>query len=202
MKMCAAPECAAKAISKGYCPKHYMRLKNRGTLDVTIRRDWSPLQRILQKTITLSNGCLEFIGARSGGYGQISVGNRRMRAVHLVVYEHFNGSTPKGMEIDHICRNRACCNPWHLEPVTHAENVRRGLSPLQASVRNADLNRERGAAKTHCVRGHPYTEENTGRHHGARYCRACSREKAREYRKTKRTTLTASESYLMEKGLI
>lgn len=78
------------------------------------------------------------------------------------MYEAFVGPIPDGLQIDHLCRVRHCVNPAHLEPVTIAENVRRGA-----------------AAQTHCKYGHEYTPENTVIHHGGRECRTCNRIRSR-----------------------
>lgn len=79
---------------------------------------------------------------------------------------------PNGLELDHLCRNRACVNPYHLDPVSHAENMRRGVAGLKQ--------RE----KTHCPVGHEYTAENTYIHpqNGSRNCKACQRERTRACR--------------------
>lgn len=64
------------------------------------------------------------------GYGLMRDGNsKRMYAAHRVFYERAKGPIPEGLQLDHLCRNRACVNPDHLEPVTNTENVRRGLRP-------------------------------------------------------------------------
>lgn len=87
---------------------------------------------------------------------------------HRLAWEVVNGPIPPGLTIDHLCRNRACVNPAHLEPVTHRENVLR--SPLALAAINA--------RKTHCKRGHEFTPENTYRVNAGRHraCRTCRRE--------------------------
>lgn len=79
-------------------------------------------------------GCWMWPGATAGpathrygsvGTGSRSDGTRRNRATHIVTWEHFEGPVPEGLELDHLCRVTLCCNPGHLEPVTHAENLRR-----------------------------------------------------------------------------
>lgn len=120
-----------------------------------------------EKVIKIGNGgCWRWkgaiVGGENGGYGQFRVGDRRIVA-HRVAYELLVGPIPEGLELDHLCRNRWCVNPAHLEPVTHLENMRR-------APRWQDKN-----IKTHCIRGHEYTPENTyvNKKTGARRCRMC-----------------------------
>src|SRR3989442_920488 len=71
------------------------------------------------------DGCWYWKGATNGGYGTVYWGSRHRR-VHVLVYELLRGPIPRELELDHLCRKRICCNPAHLEPVAHRENIRRG----------------------------------------------------------------------------
>ncbi|KZA06714.1 HNH endonuclease signature motif containing protein [Acinetobacter baumannii] len=99
-----------------------------------------------------------------GGYGQINFKGRPHRA-HRIAYEFLVGPIPEGLVLDHLCRNRRCVNPWHLEPVTDEENIRRG--------RRDSPPRPPGPK---CKNGHKYTAENTRiDSEGYRRCRTCER---------------------------
>lgn len=113
---------------------------------------------------------------RPDGYGQTWDGERVWLS-HRYAWFLVNGPVPKGLELDHLCRVRACVNPAHLEPVTHRENILRGTAPAALH-----------AKKTHCPKGHPYSPENTyrrksGRQEGARVCRTCTLARMERYRR-------------------
>lgn len=104
------------------------------------------------------------------GYGRVyQPATRRTGHAHRVAYETFVGPIPAGMQLDHLCRNRACCNPAHLEPVTAFINVRRGQSPAMQARR-----------RTHCAKGHPFALHGVVRH-GRRICRTCQNDYCRAY---------------------
>lgn len=121
------------------------------------------VDRFMEKVDKRPNGCWVWVAAiKSGGYGGFGVGSKVVRA-HRFAYEHFKGPVPDGLEIDHLCRNRACVNPDHLEAVDRRVNVLRGVSPAAVN-----------AVKTHCVHGHEFTPENTYiEGAGKRKCRTC-----------------------------
>jgi hypothetical protein len=96
-----------------------------------------------------------------------------MAVTHRIAYEVQVGPIPDGLEIDHLCHNRACMNASHMEPVARAENLRRQVDPLRPLTRANTL-------KTHCPQGHPYDAANTHMYGRKRVCRACKRERARK----------------------
>ncbi len=103
------------------------------------------------------------------GYAQMRMPDGRQPTAHRAFYEHHVGPIPAGLTLDHLCRNRRCVNPQHLEPVTRGANVLRG-----------DTLPARNATKTHCPRGHEYDAANTHiNRQGGRVCRTCNRNRQR-----------------------
>lgn len=116
-----------------------------------------------------NSGCWLWTGASRNGYGSFHDGIRNV-AAHRYSYTLAQGEVPEGLVLDHLCRVRCCVNPKHLEPVTLAENTRRGVNWQKA--------------KTHCKRGHAFTCENTRyERNGARRCRACKNHLAYGFRR-------------------
>jgi hypothetical protein len=124
---------------------------------------------ILCEPSTLETGCWESdYKPRPDGYIRVGLA-RKAYYLHRVIYEFFLGQVPDGLELDHLCRNRKCCNPWHAEPVTHQVNTKRAIHEK--------------SSRTHCPAGHEYTGENTYRRsNGSRACKACKVQSTREWR--------------------
>jgi len=125
-------------------------------------------ERFRTRTAPHESGCLVWTGCLSAsGYGRFYMGGETLWA-HRVAYEFKNGSIPAGLVIDHLCRNRACVNPNHMEVVSNAENLRRGLA----------FNYKDG-----CNEGHTREPVNA---QGRRICRKCKnaagRRDGRRYR--------------------
>ena len=135
------------------------------------------IERFIDKLQLLDSGCWEWTACKDkDGYGVFSIrinsgrGFKNVKA-HRFSYEYFVGTIPDGLEIDHLCRNRSCVNPSHMESVTNAENNRRGISPSAQNKR-----------KTHCVHGHEFSEENTIFYKRGRACKACRSDVKKKYR--------------------
>ena len=142
----------------------------------------SPLERFLNLISIKDNGCWEWTNYPNGaGYGRIWINGRSVFA-HRFSYEWFNNCKlpefiPGGLQLDHLCRNRKCVNPDHLELVTGKINLNRGIQhcPINRKLEN-----------THCPHGHPYSEENIFYHKNIinpsrpwRVCKICSKEQQR-----------------------
>jgi hypothetical protein len=103
----------------------------------------------LNKVERLDNGCWVWTGAKqSSGYGHLVFAGSPMLA-HRLFFTHFRGPIPAGLTLDHLCRNRLCVNPDHLDPVTQRENNLRSNSPSAINSR-----------ATHCPNGHALSGEN------------------------------------------
>lgn len=173
---CSLPGCDRKRHCRGWCYLHYGRWKKWGDVKefVPHRDDISESDRFDQYVDKAGDDeCWPWTGSKLGvGYGKFMLQSQRRIGAHRYSYEREFGPIPDGLHIDHLCRNRICVNPSHLEAVTQRENTLRGVAPAAINAR-----------KTHCVSGHEFTKGNTrlevygsGVH---RKCIACQRENRR-----------------------
>ena len=129
------------------------------------------VEKLKSKVRVDINGCWIWIGCRNAdGYGTVRVGSiqdgsRRMMLAHRWTYNIYSGEIPEGQELDHLCRQRNCVNPLHLQVITHKENMQRGNRYLYGSPRREI---------THCPHGHLYNKINTWiAPNGWRRCKIC-----------------------------
>jgi hypothetical protein len=143
--------------------------------------------RFARKVKVLESGCWRWTGNchPDSGYGRLWFDRHDDRSAHRLSYEWSVGPIPEGLTIDHLCRNRWCVNPEHLEPVTNAVNVMRGNSVMAVNFR-----------KTECLRGHPFDAVNTRVVKTpigfGRACKECERIRKRERRLRKSQPSQAS----------
>lgn len=159
--MCSVADCGRELYARSLCSMHYQRLRLTGSVDrpSSAQRFWARVEK--------TAGCWLWGGTTSNGYGQLRREGHIIMA-HRFSYQLVVGPIPEGLELDHLCRNPPCVNPAHLEPVTHGENMRRAMP------------RNRG--KTHCLSGHPYSEDNTYTYpNGRRDCKICRRAASLRY---------------------
>lgn len=178
---CSIPGCDRKHRARGLCKAHWARWRRHGDPQGGRRSPVLPpadlVDAMKAQMEIAEDGCWTWTGCLSAdGYGNAKIAGRDVR-VHRWAYESIGGkSIPDGLVLDHLCRNRACCNPEHLEPVTNRENVLRGIGFAAVN-----------AAKTHCPQGHEYTPENTYvSRRGQRKCRTCKRARDRARRRAQR----------------
>lgn len=171
--ICSVDACERFQYARGWCRLHYGRWRRHGS--VADRPRAKPIDELFWASIDKAGPTparrpdlgpcwiwTAFIDR--DGYGLFH--NRKIgtKRAHRFAYEGSIGPIPEGLVLDHLCRNRACVRPTHLEPVTDKVNAERGMV----------------ATRTHCIRGHEFTERNTYiKSNGTRCCRACRNERTK-----------------------
>lgn len=172
--------CSVEGCSRDHLPRHELCRAHRvyqvrtGVWPSKPLRGYrvAPEIRFREKYEVVGSGCwLWRAKLNASGYGTFGITEGNTVLAHRFAYELLIGPIPQGLQLDHLCRVRACCNPAHLEPVTNFENLHRGFSIAAMNAR-----------KTHCKRGHEFSPENThlsaGKHgRPVRHCRACRSQK-------------------------
>lgn len=178
-RTCTVQDCQRPYKARGWCHTHYEAERRNGRIAVAERL---PTWERFCANVDFFGDCWQYDPRKISpvGYGIFSV-NRQQIGAHRYIWETLVGKIPENMQIDHMCRNRGCVNPDHMEVVTLAENVLRGEGVTAKNAR-----------KTHCVRNHEFTEENTRYRIGPngktwRKCRACAREDRAIWREKQRT---------------
>lgn len=173
-RKCTVVGCGRIHKGHGLCHSH-LESENRGH----DRSQFKPfldtdLKRFLAKITIKRSGHWMWNAATAseGRYGMATF-EKRIRPAHVVSWLLFRGPVPEWADdVDHLCKVTLCVNPDHLDPKTHGDNVLTGNSPTAINAR-----------KTHCKRGHEFTEENTcNLKAGGRGCRECSRLRPRYYK--------------------
>lgn len=190
---CKAEGCKRTDLAGlGYCGKHYQRHRIHGDAMAIAGRDLTPEERfwakvdkdgpIPEKRPELGP-CWMWTGGTAEGYGMFWLNGTNLHA-HIVSFTWAKGEIPEGQERDHLCRNRPCVNPDHLQAVSHWINTARGEGPAAQNL-----------AKTHCgTCGAEFNDENTYYYQGGRYCRPCMRRRNREWWARKRAAERAAKA--------
>jgi hypothetical protein len=184
---CSVQGCEKPTKARGWCTMHWTRWSRHGDPlwepPTSEARFWSYVDKngpdgIHSQTSENLGPCWLWITPTgTGGYGRLKVDGVLVKA-HRFAYELLVGPIPPGLELDHLCRVPACTNPAHLEPVTSAENTRRGLAVQATTARFAAMREVR----THCPHGHPaneYLRNSAGNYK----CRTCERDRTRRRRR-------------------
>jgi len=150
---CSVLDCTKPHTGLSYCRSHYRKFKYSGDPFGKTKK-YKTLDERFWEYVEIGNKkeCWLWTGHKlNNGYGQIK-GNppaHKRHLAHRIAYTFIRGEIPHDKVIDHLCKNKSCVNPYHMELVSHVENVMRGNSP-----------HARNARKTHCPSGHPYSGDN------------------------------------------
>lgn len=181
---CVVDGCRASTHAKSLCQAHYNRLRKHGDplgggksriRGDMVARFWNNVEKtdscwLWAGATTHSYNSDGYLGSEKWKYGVLyaraQTGRRTQVRAHRFSYELHNGPIPKGLQIDHLCRNTLCVNPNHLEAVTNRENAVRGASAQRW---------------THCKKGHALTEDNLYIYPGGnrRACKQCRTDRSR-----------------------
>lgn len=134
---CTIDQCPHPAEARGLCNRHVLRLRRHGSPTGGRAPVALTIEERFWEKVEITEACWYWRGSTHKlGYGQFRTSRQRTEYVHVVAYQWLVGPVPEGMELDHLCFHRACVNPDHLEPVTHAVNVQRSVyrSKRAASV--------------------------------------------------------------------
>lgn len=164
-RICSVPGCGNPHKGRGFCNKHLIRWRKYGDPHTHLNaRDVA--DRFWEKVDQSADCWLWTATIGIYGYGKFHMEGRPHDA-HRVAWLLTHGAVPEDLQLDHLCRNRVCVNPAHLEPVSQRENILRGTAPTALN-----------AAKTHCIHGHELSGANVYHRKdraGRRQCRECSR---------------------------
>jgi hypothetical protein len=154
-RICSVEDCGRRWIALGLCENHYRQSRYRKAPPgpTEEERFWSKVDR------RGAGECWEWLACRSDGYGQFYPYHSTAVLAHRYSYELLVGPIPDGLQLDHLCRNRACVNPAHLEPVTQRVNILRGYGRGAIQAR-----------QTTCSQGHPFDKVTR---QGRRGCAKC-----------------------------
>jgi len=193
MSACVHPGCErAKLVARGLCRRHYGLFLQTRVRQTTEERFWSRVNKAgaVPEYAPHLGPCWEWTAGKvPEGYGTITIDGRITRA-HRYSHEQLVAEIPEGLFMDHLCRNRGCVNPSHLEPVTPRENALRAVGSPTAD----------NSLKTHCPSGHSYDEQNTYWDKKGRQCRACARERGLKRYYARKRSIGSERPERLEKG--
>jgi hypothetical protein len=183
---CAVDGCDRPHMARGLCNAHYQRQQKYGDplaaqplLRKTTADSPSAIELFRSFLVEDPSGCWNWTGTMTPqGYGRFNYGGKA-HFTHRWAYETLVRPIPEGLVLDHLCRNRRCCNPAHLDVVTHQTNLWRGMAPSFITART-----------NVCKRGHELSEDNVyrqGPDRTGRVCRTCVRDRQRARRARSRS---------------
>lgn len=179
-RICTLDDCDRPLYGHGYCAPHWKRWYRTGDLQLSVpignlrwpkqsasERFWSKVDKDgpTPEHDPSLGPCWLWTASTFGGYGSFRANSKQMTGAHIWAWQAENGPTPEGLELDHLCRTTACVRPSHLEPVTHAENLRRMPTGITQIIKETQ-------AATHCGKGHLFGPPGKS---GKRLCKVCAR---------------------------